>query len=170
MLRHTSKLLFAALLLSAPARASDIVIEDAFSPHQGATQLIVRTISDARRSIRVAAYSFSSRAIGEALVAARRKGVDVRVVLDKRQTSARSLVSFLIWNGVPTRKNSRYAIMHDKFMIIDGNILELGSFNYTKAAEDRNAENVLVIRNTPRIIQDYTTQWERLWREAEAAE
>ncbi len=101
------------------------------------------------------------------MVNAHQRGVDVKVVLDKRQNSTRSLLSFLQENGIPTRINGHYAIMHNKFMIIDGNVLELGSFNYTKAAEEKNAENVIVMHNTPQVIEDYTRQWEKLWNEGE---
>jgi len=68
---------------------------------------------------------------------------------------------------MPTGINSHYSIMHNKSMIIDDNMLELGSFNYAKAAENRNAENVMVIRNTPQVINDYTQQWEGLWAEGD---
>ena len=63
------------------------------------------------------------------------------------------------------RINSRYAIMHNKFMVLDNSILQLGSFNYTKSAEEKNAENVLVIKDAPDVIDDYTKQWHRLWNE-----
>jgi phosphatidylserine/phosphatidylglycerophosphate/cardiolipin synthase-like enzyme len=165
-LNRKASLLF-LLLLSVPALARDLAVEDAFSPRQGATKLIVDTIDGAHKSIRVAAYSFTSRPIGEALVSASRNGIDVRVVLDKSQNCARSLAAFLKESGVPMRINSHYAIMHNKFMIIDNNVLELGSFNYTEAAEERNAENVLVIRDTPQVISDYNYQWEKLWAEGE---
>ena len=57
--------------------------------------------------------------------------------------------------------------MHNKFMVIDNQVLELGSFNYTKAAEEKNAENVLVIHDDPQIVQDYAAQWRKLWQEGE---
>ena len=66
-----------------------------------------------------------------------------------------------------TRINDHYAIMHDKFMVIDGRTIELGSFNYTRAAENNNAENVLVVHGSDKIIQDYSRQWRGLWEEAE---
>jgi len=146
--------------------AKEQAIVDAFSPRQGATELVVSTIDKARQSVRVAAYSFTSHSIADALVQAHQRGVDVEVVLDKSQRK-RSLAGFLKENGVPVRINSHYAIMHNKFMIIDGKVLELGSFNYTKSAEEKNAENVLVLRNRTKIIKDYTTQWQKLWDEGE---
>jgi phosphatidylserine/phosphatidylglycerophosphate/cardiolipin synthase-like enzyme len=155
------------LMLVLPLSVAGQEVEDAFSPHQGATQLVVATIGEAKQTVRVAAYSFTSLPIGDALIAAEKRGVDVKVVLDRKQNSKRSLLDYLRESGVPTRINGHYAIMHNKFMIIDGKVLELGSFNYTKAAEEKNAENVLVLRNEPQVISDYTRQWEKLWEEGE---
>jgi phosphatidylserine/phosphatidylglycerophosphate/cardiolipin synthase-like enzyme len=101
-------------------------------------------------------------------VEAQERGVNVNIVLDKSQrTGHGSLYKYMQENEVPTRINSNYAIMHNKFMIIDGKILELGSFNYTKSAEEKNAENVLVLRNKPKVIKDYSKQWKKLWDEAQ---
>ena len=157
-----------SLLAVAPANAQSPMMEDAFSPAQGATALVIKTIGTAKKSIHVAAYSFTSRPIAAALVAAHDKGVDVEVVLDKSQRRGRyTLVPYLRAHNIPTRINSRYAIMHDKTMIIDGVTLELGSFNYTKAAEEKNAENVLVIHGSKKIVMDYDKQWRMLWNGAE---
>jgi phosphatidylserine/phosphatidylglycerophosphate/cardiolipin synthase-like enzyme len=161
--------LFLALVLCAspPAHADEARIEDAFSPYQGATALVVRTIGRAHKTVRVAAYLLTSRPIANALIKAERKGVDVKVVIDQRQSDAMgSLAAFLVENGVATRKNGFYANMHDKFMVIDDDILELGSFNYTRTAEEQNAENVLVLHGAPDIVKAYLRQWNRLWDEA----
>ncbi len=56
--------------------------------------------------------------------------------------------------------------MHDKFIGVDGATVEEGSFNYTAAAENRNAENVLVLRD-PAIAAKYVMEWQRLWDESE---
>ena len=86
--------------------------EVAFSPSGGATDLVVKTISEARQSIRVAAYSFTSKPISEALLEAHKRGVDVRVVADKSQATARyTAVTFLANMGVPVRLDYRYASM-----------------------------------------------------------
>ena len=153
---------------SQPALAEGVVFEDAFSPHQGATALVVKTINAAKKSVHVAAYSFTSRPIAAALVAAHERGIDVEVVLDKSQRKSHDTRAGLLRDhGIPTRINDNYAIMHDKFMLIDGTVLELGSFNYTRAAEEQNAENVLVIHNSHDVIDDYARQWQKLWTEAE---
>ena len=161
--------IIAILIISSSALADSITMEDAFSPRQGATELIVKTIREAKKSIHVASYSFTSRPIASALAAAHDKGVDVEVVLDKSdKTQQRGwIVQYLKDHKIPARLNYQYSIMHDKFMVIDGDTLELGSFNYTRAAEDNNAENVLVIRDAGKIAKDYSKQWQKLWNEAE---
>lgn len=58
--------------------------------------------------------------------------------------------------------------MHNKFMIIDGATLQSGSFNYSAAAEKRNAENILFIQGDPRVMDAYLKQWNKLWAESDA--
>jgi phosphatidylserine/phosphatidylglycerophosphate/cardiolipin synthase-like enzyme len=162
----TPRFILLLLLLLPPAQvaAGPATIENAFSPEQGATDLIVKTIGEARQSVRVAAYFFTSWPIADALVEARRRGVDVKVVLDSHQ-KYRRVIGYLGRNGIATRVNGRYAIMHDKFMIIDGRTLETGSFNFTRAAEYENAENILVVRDSPATVGGYARQWDKLWAE-----
>ena len=144
-------------------------VEVAFSPQAGATELVVKAIAEARKSIRLAAYSFTSKPVAQALLEAHKRGVDVKVVVDKSQASARySSANFLANVGIPTRIDYRYAIMHDKFIVIDDRNVETGSFNFTSAAENKNAENVLVLRNQPDLAKLYAVQWQKLWDESEA--
>lgn len=142
-------------------------IEAAFSPKQGATELIIKNIRAAKKSILVAAYAFTSKPIAKELIAAHKRGVNVQVVLDQSQKKDKnSVYNWLRSNSIPTRINSRYKIMHDKFMIFDENILQTGSFNYTAAAEYRNAENIIIVYNNPEIIAQYAQQWQKLWGES----
>jgi phosphatidylserine/phosphatidylglycerophosphate/cardiolipin synthase-like enzyme len=97
-----------------------------------------------------------------------RRGVDVRLVADKSQLTARyTSVRFLANRGVPVRINGRYSIMHDKFIVVDGVTVQTGSFNYTRAAEIRNAENVIVLVNLPQVASAYAAEWKSLWLEAQ---
>lgn len=138
-----------------------------FSPGH-AESLVVQTIASARQSILVASYSFTSKPIAQALVEANKRGVQVEVVLDKSQRTERySSATFLANMGIPVRIDSRYAIMHNKFMVIDGKTVETGSFNYTSSAARRNAENVIVLRDNPQAAQVYAKEWQRLWNESE---
>lgn len=139
----------------------------AFSPKQGATNLVVTTIQDANKYIYVAAYSFTSKPIAKALFEANKRGVDVKIVLDNSQKNVRgNLLEYFKLNGMSTRINSEYKYMHNKYMVIDGVTLQLGSFNYTTNAEENNAENVLVINNDVEIVSAYLNQWQKLWSES----
>lgn len=141
--------------------------EVAFSPRQGATKLIVATIEQAKNSVYLAAYSFTSEPIARALIAAHQRGVKVKIVLDKSQLKEKNSVAKLLQQAkIAVRIAYKYSIMHNKFIIIDDNTLQLGSFNYTNSAESRNAENVLVINNCPELAQAYTEQWQEIWEHA----
>lgn len=141
--------------------------ETAFSPRGGSLALVLKTIESAKQQILVAAYSFTSKPIAGALLAAHKRGVKVFVVADEKDNKkGYSAATFLANQGVPVRLNGNYAIHHHKFMVIDGQTLETGSFNYSAAAENKNAENVLVIWNTPGLAQSYGQEWQRLWAES----
>jgi phosphatidylserine/phosphatidylglycerophosphate/cardiolipin synthase-like enzyme len=130
-----------------------------FSPGGGATAAICQALSTAKSSILVQAYSFTSAPIAEALVKAHKRGVKVQVILDRSQrTQKYSSATFLVNSGIPTRIDAAHAIAHNKVMIIDNEIVITGSFNFTKAAEEKNAENLLVIRNRE-LAARYADNW-----------
>lgn len=142
--------------------------EVAFSPHAGATEAVVRVIGEARHSVHLAAYGFTSRPIAQALVEAHKRGVEVEAVLDRSNASVtHSKAGELAQAGIPVRLDSHYAIMHDKFIVVDGVTVETGSFNFTTAAERSNAENVLILRAEPEVAGRYETEWSRLWTESQ---
>lgn len=146
-------------------------IEVAFSPQAGATELVIKAISTAKKSVLVAAYSFTSKPIAQALIAAHKRGVQVLVVVDKSQKTERyTSASFLANMGIPTRVDSQHKIMHDKFMVVDSEHVETGSFNYTSSAERWNAENTLVIWNNPQLAGIYTANWREHWDHSEPYE
>lgn len=159
-------LLALLLLLPLPSLACDIQV--AFPPDHGATELVVRTIESAHKTVRVAAYSFTSKPIALALLARSKLGVDVKVVVDKSQATARYTAATALANqGVPVRVDYQYAIMHNKFMVVDGETVEEGSFNFTAAAESKNAENAVVLKECPEVAARYAGEWQRLWDESE---
>ncbi|EJK5562221.1 phospholipase D family protein, partial [Salmonella enterica] len=91
-----------------------------------------------------------------ALVSAKNRGVSVRVVADEKANNNKyTAVTYLANQGVPVRLDSQYAIMHNKFMVVDGNTVQTGSFNYTASAVSRNAENVLLIQAAPALAKNY---------------
>jgi phosphatidylserine/phosphatidylglycerophosphate/cardiolipin synthase-like enzyme len=131
-----------------------------FSPHGGATDAVVNALGHATNSIHVQAYSFTSAPIAKALVDAGRRGVKVQVILDRSQrTEKYSEADFLKNEGIPTLIDAEHAIAHNKVIVIDGYLVLTGSFNFTKAAEENNAENLLVI-NDPILAKRYLENWQ----------
>jgi phosphatidylserine/phosphatidylglycerophosphate/cardiolipin synthase-like enzyme len=131
-----------------------------FSPKGGATEAVVDALDHATNSILVQAYSFTSAPIAQSLVEARRRGVKVAVILDDSQrTEKYSAADFLAHNNIRTLIDAQHAIAHNKVMIIDGYVVLTGSFNFTKAAEEKNAENLLVI-NDPILARKYDANWQ----------
>nr|WP_240726586.1 phospholipase D-like domain-containing protein [Klebsiella pneumoniae] len=103
------------------------------------------------------------------LVRAKRRGVDVKVVLDwkantgKQNQASLAAMNLLVNAGIPVRTVSQYKIMHDKVIIADGRNIEVGSFNYTRAADRVNSENVLVVWDVPVVAQRYLQHWSTRW-------
>jgi phosphatidylserine/phosphatidylglycerophosphate/cardiolipin synthase-like enzyme len=144
-------------------------LEVAFSPHGGCTALVVKVINSARHTVRVLAYSFTSAPIAKALVEAHKRGVDVQVVVDKSQKSAHyTSANFIANAGIPVRIDFKHAIAHNKVIVVDSKTVEQGSFNYTRAAENSNAENVLVNWDNRRLAEVYLRDWRRHWDHSEA--
>jgi phosphatidylserine/phosphatidylglycerophosphate/cardiolipin synthase-like enzyme len=135
-------------------------IEVYFSPRGGCTEAVVKEINAAESTILVQAYSFTSAPIAKALVDAHKRGIKIQVILDKSQrTEKYSSADFLHNAGIPVRIDDKHAIAHNKVMVIDGTVIT-GSFNFTKAAEESNAENLLVIRDKT-IADRYIANWEK---------
>ena len=117
------------------------------------------------------AYSFTSKPVTQALIAAKKRGVDVRCVLDKSNPESKSgtaAANLLVNAGIPTRIDSEHPIHHNKYMVIDGTHVETGSFNYSGQAAHRNAENALVIWNNPDLAKKYAANWATHWEHSEA--
>ena len=148
------------LLLLLTATNAVAGIQAYFSPHGGCTEAVVEVLNTARSSVKVQAYAFTSVPIAQALVAASRRGVEVQVILDKSQrTGKHSSADIVAHAGILTFIDSRHAIAHNKIMVIDSKTILTGSFNFTKAAEASNAENLLVIEDAS-LAKEYEAHWE----------
>jgi phosphatidylserine/phosphatidylglycerophosphate/cardiolipin synthase-like enzyme len=152
-MRKIAFLYLVVALWAMPAFAYDLTLQNTpvqvyFSPRGGAQDALVATIGQAKDSIFVQAYSFTSAPIAKALVDAAKRGVKIEAILDKSQRSERYTgATFLRNEGIPVYIDDKHAIAHNKVMIIDATIVVTGSFNFTKAAEEKNAENLLIIRD-----------------------
>ena len=156
----------ASLLLSAAPVVAAPSVSVGFSPEGSAEQLVLSTINNARESIRLMGYSFTSPEVVKALMAAKRRGVDVRVVLDERGNDNRSgqaAMSLLYGADIPVRTVSSFKIMHDKVIITDGRNVETGSYNFSRSAARNNSENALLLQDMPAVAQQYLTHWQSRW-------
>lgn len=139
-----------------------------FSPHGGATDAIIHELNKAKSTVLVQAYSFTSAPIAKALLNAHKRGVKVEVILDKsKRTQDYSPATFLYNQGILVKIDAQHAIAHNKVMIIDGETVITGSFNFTKAAEENNAENLLIIRDK-KLAERYMKNWQEHERHSEA--
>jgi phosphatidylserine/phosphatidylglycerophosphate/cardiolipin synthase-like enzyme len=154
---------FSLLLISTtlPAQSGPQDLRAFFSPNGGCTDAVVSALQSAKKTVLVQAYSFTSVPIAKALVDAKKRGVDVRVILDKSQRTERYTgATFLANEGVPVFIDADHRIAHNKVMVIDGQTVITGSFNFTKSAESGNAENVLLILHAPELAKKYGENWE----------
>jgi phosphatidylserine/phosphatidylglycerophosphate/cardiolipin synthase-like enzyme len=130
-----------------------------FTPGDQTTTALVKELGEAKKTIHVQAYSFTSAPIAAALVDAKRRNVDVVALLDKSNLSAHySSADFLAHGGVSTYIDAKHAIAHNKIMIIDSETVVTGSFNYTKAAQESNAENLLIVHDQE-LAKKYDANW-----------
>jgi len=130
-----------------------------FTPGSDCTGLVVTAIHSAKTSVLVQAYSFTSAPIAQALADAHRRGVDVRIILDKSQIGERyTSAKFFVNSGIPVWIDDKVAIAHNKVMIIDDETAITGSFNLTRSAQERNAENLLIIQNAD-LAAKYVHNW-----------
>lgn len=138
-----------------------------FSPNGGCTEAIIRELDKAQTTTLVQAYSFTSAPIAKALLFAYKRGVKIEVIIDKSQVTQKySSATFLYNAGIPVKVDAQHAIAHNKVMIIDGETVITGSFNFTKAAEENNAENLLVIHDR-KLAEKYIRNWQEHERHSE---
>ncbi|MEO8408108.1 MAG: phospholipase D-like domain-containing protein, partial [Oxalobacteraceae bacterium] len=137
----------------------------ALAPEHDAVGLIVRTIDAAKSQVLVQAFSFTHRDIAGALIRAHRRGLDVQIIVDREQTlsAPSSAMRALGIAGLILFTDGEHAAAHNKIIIVDPNsnhpALVTGSFNFTYAAQLRNAENVLVLHDNPDLTWAFYAGW-----------
>jgi phosphatidylserine/phosphatidylglycerophosphate/cardiolipin synthase-like enzyme len=171
LLRATFLLIGCALIAPAGAfEPANVIqatgtIEYALTPGDDAAGLIVRTIDAASSQVLVQAFSFTHRDIADALIRAHRRGVDVQIIADREQTdSTESAAMRSVLNaGLSVFADGQHSAAHNKVIVIDPYAqqpaLIAGSFNFTFAAQYRNAENVLVFRGNRALTHAFHANW-----------
>lgn len=153
-------LLIGSVLASQPSHAGTLT--PCFTPGGDCTGLIVRQIEQAKSTLLVQAYSFTSPPIMQAMAQAKDRGVNVRVILDKSNEQPRYTgATYLTNHGIQVLVDHRVAIAHNKVMVIDDKHVITGSFNFTRAAQSSNAENVLVVADDAVLASAYTASFNK---------
>ena len=122
--------------------------------------MIVDQINQAKSTIYMQAYGLTHPQIINALIKAKQRGVNVRILLDRSNlTQKHSKMQLLEAAGIEVTIDRIAGIAHNKVIIIDQIITITGSFNFTVGADTRNAENVLII-NDSNVARSYLQNWQ----------
>ncbi len=135
-------------------------VEVFFSPSGGCTDEVVKELRHAQRSVLVQAYFLTSQQIAEALIDAHRRGLEVKVIIDRKALQEQPKeAEHLAHAGVPVWIDGQHPIAHNKVMILDGDTVITGSFNFTRQAETSNAENLVVMHKSLALGEEYSNNW-----------
>lgn len=138
-----------------------------FTPPAGAASGLIKQIDGAKKSIKVMAYGFTATNLAEALVRAKRRGVDVGLIQDEKSAqNNRETLPILLAAAIDVRSDGKHAIQHNKVMLIDDDIVITGSYNFTNSAEKRNAENIMIVRSSY-AAKRYADNWKTHWDHSE---
>ena len=148
--------------LSSPA-SSLYEEESCFSPDENCGERLKKFIHSAAKSLDIAVYDINLESIRIEIIAQSKK-IPVRLLVDHKQSSAdkTSSVPELIKNGVIVKYGRQKGIMHNKFVLVDGTLLETGSFNFTDGADLGNSENQVYLSNRP-LVEKFKARFEKLW-------
>ena len=136
-----------------------------FSPYGGCEDQILYWINQANTSIHILIYSFTLDSVGDVLINARNRGVDVRVVFEVQQISQYSEYQRLRAAGLAVRNDTNSKLMHNKLMIVDNLVVLTGSFNWSSSGEESNNENLIVIKNSY-VVNMCEEEFEKIWSES----
>lgn len=140
-----------------------------FSPNGGCEDQVLYWISRANVSINILIYSFTLDSVGNALIAAHNRGVEVQVVFEESQISTGSEYQKLKAAGISVRNDTNSGLMHDKVMVVDGYIVITGSFNWSEDAEENNNENLIEVKSTF-YGGIYESEFVEIWNQSKGLE
>ena len=159
----TAMLAFAAFFCSvahAAAQPQTIAMVGFSHSTPSALNVALTAINDSQKTLYLFAYNFTHPDVVKALIAAKKRGVDVKVMLDRTNQHGDSQAA-LVAAGIPCYVDQTYRIFHHKTMVIDGSSIENGSFNYTVSADKSNAENALYLKNVPALATAYKIEFDK---------
>jgi phosphatidylserine/phosphatidylglycerophosphate/cardiolipin synthase-like enzyme len=138
-----------------------------FAPEDRVAKHLIDLVGGAQHSIQFLAYSFTSDSLADTLLARMNDGVVVQGVFDEGEsTSAGAEYDHLRRAGLDVRLDGNPGLMHEKVIILDGETIVFGSYNFTKAADQSNDENLVVIEDSS-LAQQFQTEFERVYQQAQ---
>ena len=148
--------------------------EVVFTSERSAAEMIERLIRQTKNTFDAALYRFNSRRLADALADAKRRGVRVRMVVDRNKyDESQATRDLLADHRFPFRlargRGGNSSKMHHKFALLDEKTVITGSYNWTFASEEENYENLLILRD-PEVVRTYRPEFESLWAQASAVE
>ncbi|ENZ77712.1 MULTISPECIES: phospholipase D-like domain-containing protein [Ralstonia] len=140
-------------------------IEVGFSPNRSAMNVALHVVKASTRSLDIAAYEFTNRRFEKAVVAAMRRGVQVRIVVDAKENvdKAASIAGRLAAAGAQVRYVDDAPLMHNKYLISDGETVGSGSANFTLRADKQNHENFRADWRNRALAQQYQADFNGMW-------
>jgi phosphatidylserine/phosphatidylglycerophosphate/cardiolipin synthase-like enzyme len=124
---------------------------------------IERLIRSAKKSLKIAMFTWTNKDLAQAVIDVRKKGIDVQVVMDRQQANGASgkIAALLYKRDIPVRLSTGPGLLHYKFALIDDKTLISGSANWTRAAFNQNEESVIIIHD---LNEEQQKQMEKLWK------
>ena len=111
------------------------------------------------------AFSFTHDTLGEAMCERFESGIDVQGIFEKRQADGRySEHKAMQHAGLRIILDENRGAMHHKVIVVDGETVVTGSYNFSKNAETRNNENFLIIKGNREIAAAYLAEFARVTR------
>lgn len=160
---HKSKLMSGVTNIINEALVKPPVADElCFTPDDPCDIKLVKFINGAKTTLDIAIFDINLDKLVNELILQSKK-IPVRILVDRREAKGgHSLVPLLIKAGVQVRYGHQRGIMHNKFVIVDGKMIETGSFNYTNGAAFKNNENQIYLA-TPALVEKYKSRFEKIW-------
>lgn len=125
-----------------------------FSPKGGSAEAVVQCLVKARKEVLVLARSFACPPIAKAVLDAKLRGVRVDIVLDRQnEKDPTSDLHLFAEQGLAPTLDTHFTCCHDNLILIDGRTLILGSFDFTRQADEENSDSLLVVSGFPAVMQ-----------------
>lgn len=135
--------------------------------NQHPDEALINIINSSKETLNIAIYSLTKKEIVNAIINAKNRGVNVRLITDKEESSYKSekpQLALLKKNGIPIKINSHSGLMHLKVTIADKSTTTTGSYNYTESATNKNDEVLVVIKGET-TATTFENQFDNMWND-----